>query len=203
MLTEASRNRDNRILAKQEQIGKALSGLGKAMTSLLKKDPNIAEAIRMLSDVGKLVADAHFAETETRRSVIIPLVDKSLIEPFKDRKRDSFLFGEKLGELVKNSRGIKKTGQLIQAAPTGAVSSSVLNWRPPPPRPRLQRGGQLPYPGRGGGHRGYYHYQPRRRAPPAQNTTSRRQAQHPPPAPPPPKRQAAQAARPPANQPQS
>ncbi|XP_063366380.1 uncharacterized protein LOC134654841 [Cydia amplana] len=203
MLTEASRNRDNRILAKQQQIGKALSGLGKAMNSLLKKEPNIAEAIRTLSDVGKLVADAHFAETETRRSVVIPLVDKSLIDPFKDRKRDSFLFGEKLGDLVKSSRGIKKTGQLIQAAPTASASSSGLNWRPPPSRPRLQRGGQLPYPGRGGGLRGYSYYQPRRRAPPAHNTAFRRQTQHPPPAPPPPRRQAAQAARPSANQPQT
>ncbi|XP_063375786.1 uncharacterized protein LOC134663353 [Cydia fagiglandana] len=200
MLTEASRNRDNRILAKQQQIGKALSGLGKAMASLLKKEPNIAEAIRTLSDIGKLVADAHFAETETRRSVVIPLVDKSLIDPFKDRKRDSFLFGEKLGDLVKSSRGIKKTGQLIQAAPTASASSSGLNWRPPPSRPRLQRGGQLPYPGRGGGLRGYSYYQPRRRAPPAHNTAFRRQTQHPPPAPPPPRRQAAQAARPSANQ---
>ncbi|XP_063369866.1 uncharacterized protein LOC134658187 [Cydia amplana] len=203
MLTEASRNRDNRILAKQQQIGKALLGLGKAMNSLLKKEPNIAEAIRTLSDVGKLVADAHFAETETRRSVVIPLVDKSLIDPFKDRKRDSFLFGEKLGDLVKSSRGIKKTGQLIQAAPTASASSSGLNWRPPPSRPRLQRGGQLPYPGRGGGLRGYSYYQPRRRAPPAHNTAFRRQTQHPPPAPPPPRRQAAQAARPSANQPQT
>ncbi|XP_063547123.1 uncharacterized protein LOC134754719 [Cydia strobilella] len=175
MLTEASRNRDNRILAKQQQIGKALSGLGKAMTSLLKKEPNIAEAKRTLSDVGKLVADAHFAETETRRSDVIPLVDKSLIDPFKDRKRDSFLFGEKLGDLVKSSRGIKKTGQLIQAAPTASASSSGLNWRPPSSRPRPQRGGQLPYPGRGGGLRGYSYYQPRRRAPPAHNTAFWRQ----------------------------
>lgn len=200
MLTEASRNRDKRILAKQEQIGKALSGLGKAMTFLLKKEPNISEAIRTLSDVGKLVADAHFAETETRRSVVIPLVEKSLIDPFKDRKRDSFLFGEKLGDLVKSSRGIKKTGQLIQATTTAPASSSTLNWRPPPSRPRLQRGGQLPYPSRGGGHRGYPHYQ-RHRAPPGRNAAPRRQA-HPPP-PPPPRRQAAQAARPSANQPQT
>ncbi|XP_073956429.1 uncharacterized protein [Choristoneura fumiferana] len=167
MLTEASRNRDKRILAKQEQIGKALSGLGKAMTLLLKKEPNIAEAIRTLSDVGKLVADAHFAETETRRSVVIPLVEKSLIDPFKNRKRDSFLFGEKLGDLVKSSRGIKKTGQLIQATSTAPASSSGLNWKPPPSRSRLQRGSQLQYPSRGGGHRGYSYYQTRHRAPQA------------------------------------
>ncbi|XP_073963628.1 uncharacterized protein [Choristoneura fumiferana] len=200
MLTEASRNRDKRILAKQEQIGKALSGLGKAMTLLLKKEPNIAEAIRTLSDVGKLVADAHFAETETRRSVVIPLVEKSLIDPFKNRKRDSFLFGEKLGDLVKSSRGIKKTGQLIQATSTAPASSSGLNWKPPPSRSRLQRGSQLQYPSRGGGHRGYSYYQTRHRAPPGRNAASRRQA---PPPPPPKRRQAAQAVRPSANQPQT
>lgn len=202
MLTEASRNRDQRILAKQEQIGKALSGLGKAMTFLLKKEPNIAEAIRTLSDVGKLVADAHFAETETRRSVVIPLVEKSLIDPFKNRKRDSFLFGEKLGDLVKSSRGIKKTGQLIQATSTAPASSSSLNWKPPPSRPRPQRGGHLQYPSRGGGHRGYSYYQNRHRAPPGRNAASRRQAQPPPP-PPPMRRQTAQAGRSSTNQPQT
>ncbi|CAH0407701.1 unnamed protein product [Chilo suppressalis] len=74
MLAETYRLRDKRLLGKQDQLGRALSALG------------------------KLIADSHYAETETRRSVIIPLVEKSFL--LKTRNRDSFLFGEGLDELV-------------------------------------------------------------------------------------------------------
>lgn len=174
MLTEASRNRDKRLLIKQDQLGKALTGVGMAMTTLLRKNPDLSEVIRILNDAGKLLADSHYTETDTRRALVIPLVDKSLIEPFKDRKRDSLLFGEKLGELVKNSQGIKRAGQYIQATAPNNNGAS-LNWKGPSSRPRQYKGNQS----RGGGQR--YHYTSRRRAPP------------PPPPPPPARRHSAQA----------
>ncbi|XP_073948020.1 uncharacterized protein [Choristoneura fumiferana] len=127
MLAESCKLRDKRLLAKQDQLGKALSALGKALTSLLKKNADIPEIIRTMSDAGLMLADSHYAETDTRRSIIMPLVEKALTEPFKDRKRDAFLFGDKLGDLVKDSRGIKKTGQLIQPSP----SNLNLNGRGP------------------------------------------------------------------------
>lgn len=194
MLAETCKLRDKRLLTKQDQLGKTLSAIGKALTGLLKKTPDIPEIIRTINDAGMLLADSHYIETDTRRSVIIPLIDKSLTDPFKDRKRDSFLFGEKLGDLVKDSRGIKKTGQLIQPSTS---ASSNLNARGPSSRgARHQRGGQA-YPHRAGGPRATtmpppypYPYPNRRRAavqlpPPAPR---RQPAPPPPPArrPPPP-----------------
>lgn len=155
MLADTCKQRDKRLLTKQDQLGKALTALGKALTGLLKKTPDIPDVIRTLNDAGRLLADSHYAETDTRRSVIIPLIDKSLAEPFKDRKRDHLLFGEKLGDLVKDSQGIKKTGQMIQ--PT----ASNLNGKGPSQRgARQQRGGQT-YHHRAGGPRtapAYPHY---------------------------------------------
>ncbi|XP_049886560.1 uncharacterized protein LOC126381061 [Pectinophora gossypiella] len=169
ILPETCKQRDKRLAAKQDQLGKALSALGIALTSLLKKNPHIPEVIRTLKDAGVLLADSHFAETDTRRSVIIPLVDKSLTDSFKDRKRDVFLFGEKLGDLVKDTRGIKRTGQLIQP------SASNLNARGPPSRgPRQQRGGQT-YQHRAGGPRSAQAVQT------FQTNRRRATAQHPPP----------------------
>lgn len=115
MLVDPCKLRDKRLLTKQNQLGKGLSALGKAITMLLQKNVNLPDVIRTLNDAGTILADSHYAETDSRRTVILPLIDKTLSEPFKDRKRDSFLFGDKLGEVVKSSRGIKKTGQLIQA----------------------------------------------------------------------------------------
>lgn len=142
MLSEPSRNRDKRLHTKQNQLGAVLSAVTKAMSQLLCKDPKITDILGMLSDASKLLADSHFLETDTRRSLITPLIDKELIDPFKDRKRDDFLFGDNLGELVKNSRGIKKTGQLIQAS-----TSSNLNHKWPSSRGRSQKN----YANRGGG----------------------------------------------------
>ncbi|KAI8423607.1 hypothetical protein MSG28_012675 [Choristoneura fumiferana] len=117
-------------------MGLALTVLGKTMTGILTKSTETSETLRLLNDAAKLIADSHFAETETRRSLIVPMLDKDFIEPFKDRKRDGYLFGDKLGDFIKSSRGLKKTGQLMQA--TGSTSS--LNSRAPPPfRQQLQR----------------------------------------------------------------
>ncbi|XP_052752539.1 uncharacterized protein LOC113519792 [Galleria mellonella] len=177
MLPEPCRLRDKRLICKQDQLGRALSALGKAMTALLKKDPVISEVIRILSDTGKLIADSHYAETDTRRSVIIPLVDKSLADTFKNRKRDTFLFGESLSEVVKESRGIKKTSQLIQA--TASSSSSGLNFRGPSARPR-QCASQTNSQQRAGGHKTSYANRRRVVAAPAPHS---RRPQPPPPPP--------------------
>ncbi|XP_063374965.1 uncharacterized protein LOC134662622, partial [Cydia amplana] len=147
MLVETCRLRDKRLYGKQDQLGRALAAVGKALTYLLKKNPDIAEVMSTLNDAGKLIADSHYAETDTRRSVIIPLVDKSLIESFKDRKRDSFLFGDKLGDLVNTSKGIKKTSQFIQASTSANAGLNSTGPPPTPYRPRQQRARQY-YPRR-------------------------------------------------------
>ncbi|XP_063374092.1 uncharacterized protein LOC134661827 [Cydia amplana] len=182
MLVETCRLRDKRLYGKQDQLGRALAAVGKALTYLLKKNPDIAEVISTLNDAGKLIADSHYAETDTRRSVIIPLVDKSLIESFKDRKRDSFLFGDKLGDLVNTSKGIKKTSQFIQASTS--ANAGLNSTGPPPYRPRQQRARQY-YPRRVGG--------PPTTYPPHQLVNRRRELptrapgrRYPPPPPPPP-----------------
>lgn len=114
VVTETSRNRDVRVCSKQGQLGQALTAIGKVMTGLLTKKMETPEVLRVLNDAGKMIADSHFSETETRRSLITPLLEKSFIAPIKDRKRDAYLFGENLSEFIKSSRGIKKTGQLIK-----------------------------------------------------------------------------------------
>lgn len=158
MLSEPSRNRDKRLYSKQNQLGGVLTAVTKAMSSLLCKDPKITDILIMLSDASKLLADSHYLETDTRRSLITPLVDKELIETFKDRKRDVYLFGDNLGELVKNSRGIKRTGQLIQAS-----TSNNLNHKGPSSRGRPQRN----FANRGGGQQRPYRRQGTYGPPPA------------------------------------
>ncbi|XP_048489362.1 uncharacterized protein LOC125491428 [Plutella xylostella] len=177
LLFEQNRNRDKTIMTKQDQLGKALSALGTAMSSLIKKNPDIPVVLRTLNDCSLLLADSHYAESYTRRSLIIPLVDKALIEPLKERKRDSLLFGENLGQMVQNSRGIKRTSNLMQGPST---STSSLNWKRPPVRPFQPRTNTY-QPVRAGG-RPAAAYSRRGRATLPAATAARR----PPPPPPPP-----------------
>lgn len=176
VLTEACKNRDTRVTTKQGQLGNAVAALGHAMTGILTKNLQTSEILRILNDVGKLIADSHYSETETRRALIMPLLDKSYLLPLKDRKRDSTLFGEKLGEFIKSSRGFQKTAQLItppaSATSSSSSSSANLNWRGPPRQQRQARAS------RGGGQRAAM--QQRRAMPPPPPPPARRRA---PPAP--------------------
>lgn len=166
MLSETNRNRDKRLYNKQNQLGSALSGLTKATSLLLCKEPKIPEILSILSDTSKILADSHYLETDTRKSLVMPLIDKELVDTFKDRKRDEFLFGDKIGELVKNSRGIRKTGQLIKAP-----AANNLNSKGPSSRYRQLQSQK--YVTRGGGYQRPY----RRRTAPSQpsSAVSRRQ----------------------------
>ncbi|KAI8428154.1 hypothetical protein MSG28_002401 [Choristoneura fumiferana] len=160
VLTESSRNRDTRILKKQSQIGCALAVIGKVVSGMLKKSIEAQEALRLLSDASKLIADSHHTETDTRRALITPLLEKSFVESFKDRKRDSHLFGEKLGDFIKSSRGsFNVKSKFKREGPTATLPAARLEddreprrWdesaaarpAPPPPRRRSQAPASAP-----------------------------------------------------------
>ncbi|XP_048486640.1 uncharacterized protein LOC125488559 [Plutella xylostella] len=188
-MTESFKQRDKHMMSKQNQLGKALSVLGGALTAVLKKNPNISDVVRILNDCGKLIADSHYMETYTRRSMVIPLLDKSLVEPFKERKRDQFLFGDNLMDIVKTSNTMKKTGTMIQSQNTPTTSG--LNFQGPPLRGRQRYYQSTPYT-RTGVQRGQHMNSGRRRGHPlpAQLPQTRRPLQPPPP---PLRRQQAQA----------
>lgn len=149
-LTEACKNRDSRIDKKQGQLGHAIAAIGKAMSGMINKNMESPDILKTLNDAGKLIADSHYLESDTRRSLIMPLLDKSYVIALKDRKRDNFLFGENLGEFIKSSRGVKKTGQLITPNPPPMTSAPAnLNWKGPPRQHQNYRSQA----GRGGGQR--------------------------------------------------
>lgn len=134
-VSEVFKNRDKHMALKQNQLGKALSVLGSALTELLKKDPQITEVVRTLNDCTKLIADSHYLETYTRRSMVIPMLDKPLANALKDSRRDQYLFGENLTDTVKSSNIMIKTGNMMEPQAT----TSALNGPGILPRARLRR----------------------------------------------------------------
>ncbi|KAJ8942695.1 hypothetical protein NQ314_010019 [Rhamnusium bicolor] len=113
-LTEAYISRDDRRVNIQNQIGASLSALEKALTILLgeegSKDGTKCQMIELVSDAGRLLADIHHKNSETRRSLVTMKLNKKLKETLTDTSLDGWLFGDKLDERVKVAKAIEQSG---------------------------------------------------------------------------------------------
>ncbi|KAI8438057.1 hypothetical protein MSG28_010701 [Choristoneura fumiferana] len=184
--------RDNILIEKQNLLAKAITGVANTVSMLLTSDSKDDEyrnqTLKCLSDTGRLLCHLHFTETQTRRTFLLPCLNKEVKDNIKDPKRDSSLFGKNLQESLKSMKATTKTGAELRPpapkqkiAPRGKQAepptSRALNWRgqpplaaPPPPR-RAPAKTSSP---RGGYRRPAPRRQSDRRAPPAHSRTSRR-----------------------------
>lgn len=67
-----------------------------------------------ISEVSQILLDLHHEETYNRRTLIVPLLDKNFWNIIKGVRRDDLLFGTKLDENIKTSKGIEKSCQQIK-----------------------------------------------------------------------------------------
>ncbi|XP_061729004.1 uncharacterized protein LOC133533931 [Cydia pomonella] len=67
-----------------------------------------------ISEVTQVLLDLHYEESINRNKLLVPLLDKKFWSTIKGVKRDEYLFGEKLGDKIKNSKDIEKSGQQIK-----------------------------------------------------------------------------------------
>lgn len=184
--------RDNILVDKQKLLATAITGVANTvsmlLTSDLKNDEYKNQALKCLSDTGRLLCHLHFTETQTRRTFLLPCLNKEVKDNIKDLKRDNSLFGKDLQESLKSMKAITKTGaELRPPVPKQKITprskqaepstSRALNWRgqpplaaPPPPRRAPVKTSST----RGGYRRPAPRRQSDRRAPPAHSRASRR-----------------------------
>ncbi|KAL4719786.1 hypothetical protein ACJJTC_005177 [Scirpophaga incertulas] len=112
-LSDVTRNRDKNIQTKQEQLGLGITAISRAITSLLQSDDK-ALAVKILTDGCRILADLHYTETDVRKKLITPILEKPILSMIRDQDRDDTLFGNELPEKIKASRAIEKQGQLIK-----------------------------------------------------------------------------------------
>lgn len=151
VLTESSRNRDKRLERAQNHLGVGIAGLTSLMSTLMEdKDIEKLEMVKKLSEIGQLLLDLHYENTINRRMLIIPSLDQKFLSMTQDVKRDSYLFGENLGEKIKASKVAEKSGLQIRnsrtVGPQASGSKKFIpqgNWRGPP----RQQGQQAARPG--------------------------------------------------------
>lgn len=114
VLTEPAKKRDKRLEFSQNQLGSGIAGLVNLTKDLIQSDVPKLEVIKKLSEVAQILLDLHYEETINRRKLLLPLLDKSFWNTTNGVKRETFLFGDKLGETIKNSKDIEKSGQQIK-----------------------------------------------------------------------------------------
>lgn len=115
ILTESTVNRDKRLKYAQDQLGVGIASLTNLMSQLMDTgDINKIEIIKKLSETGQILLDLHYQNTVNRRKLITYCLDKKFLDMVQEVKRDSFLFGENLGEKIKASKSAERSGLQIK-----------------------------------------------------------------------------------------
>lgn len=118
VLSDTIKNRDKRLEKVQNQLGSGIAGLVNLTKDLITSDLDKMDIIKRISEVSQILLDLHYEETVNRRKLIVPLLDKKFWNTIQGVKREVFLFGDKLGENIKNSKDIEKSGQQIKKPST-------------------------------------------------------------------------------------
>ncbi|XP_053605914.1 uncharacterized protein LOC128672646 [Plodia interpunctella] len=165
VLSESARNRDKRLEKAQNHLGKGIAAITNLLCSLIEGEMDKATIIKKLSEAGQLFLDLHCQNTYSRRKLIFFSLDKKFSEFIQGVKRDSYLFGEDLGERIKAKKTAEKSGiqvkRVFEPRPStsnhkpGSSPRRQGNWHGPP-RTQAHRG-------RGGGPRNHASSQSSRR----------------------------------------
>lgn len=140
VMTESSRNRDKRLERAQNHLGVGIAGLTNLMSSIMQgAEIEKLEMVKKLSEVGQILLDLHYENTLNRKMLITPTLDKKFLTMTSDVKRDSFLFGENLGDKIKATKAAERSGlQIRNPSNIGPQASGPKkytnqgNWRGPP-----------------------------------------------------------------------
>lgn len=130
VLLESTRNRDKRLEKAQDHLGIGIAAITNLMSTLIDGEMGKTEIIKKLSEMGQVFLDLHNQNTITRRKLITYSLDKKFLNIVQGVKRDSFLFGENLGEKIKATKTAERSGLQIKRPVEPQPSSSFRTNRP-------------------------------------------------------------------------
>ncbi|CAH1971259.1 unnamed protein product [Acanthoscelides obtectus] len=146
-INEQVARRDSNLNGLQNQIGAALSALGQLASAVVSEEGGGDLAyVELASDASRLLLDFYHKYSVIRRDLLILNLRKDLKETLTNVSADGWLFGKDLGERIKATKDIEKSG--LDLKPT-RVSRPSTSFKQPakqvpenfyrPPR-RTQRG---------------------------------------------------------------
>ena len=113
ILKEGAAKRDGYMKEVQILAGSALVALGSLSTALLIEKESIDQQtfFERLRDAGKFLTEIIARQTESRKAFIIPALSKEFKEMMSDAKTDKFLFGEDMGQKIKDVEAMEKVSK--------------------------------------------------------------------------------------------
>lgn len=118
VLSEQHKNRDIRLAELQNQLGASMSAIGRALSCLLNEgeDRNLP-LIELLSDAGKLLANVHFEDSQSRRNLVLTGVNRQFRDTLNSVPVDGWLFGEDLEDRMKEAKALEKSSLDLKLKP--------------------------------------------------------------------------------------
>ncbi|XP_063387278.1 uncharacterized protein LOC134673245 [Cydia fagiglandana] len=138
VLNESVRYRDKLLEKEQNQLGLGISELTNLASAVIKENLDKVEILKKLSEASQIFLDLHHDQTTRRRKLITTTLDKKFVNIISDVKRDTYLFGENLGEKIKATKTAETSGLQVKRKEVNAIASTSRkypnqgNWRGPP-----------------------------------------------------------------------
>lgn len=130
-MNESGIKRDKRIADQQTVLAAAISAIGKVLNDMISSSESETQ-IETLSDSARLLCELYHTNTETRRSLILPGLNKDIKETMTQSPVSEYLFGDKLQDKVSACKAIKKSAQDLKNTPAQKPPiKKSLNYRGP------------------------------------------------------------------------
>lgn len=131
-MNENGVKRDKRITGNQNVLSVAITTIGKVLNSMIATYEN-EQYIENLSDAARLLCDLYLENSTTRRSLILPGLNKDLKDLMESAPISEYLFGDKLQDKVNAVKAVKKSGLELKYTLTQpkVPKRNYLNYRGP------------------------------------------------------------------------
>lgn len=126
-LNENTTKRDKLIEARQKRIAAAISCIGEAISHALEATEKDNAQIKRLMDTARLICDAQYNDSMSRRNLAVYSLKKEMKEPLLNTKIDMSLFGENLADSLKTAKAVTKSGSELKTQ----SKPQTKNWKTP------------------------------------------------------------------------
>ncbi|CAD6229279.1 GSCOCG00012104001-RA-CDS, partial [Cotesia congregata] len=125
-LNESALKRDKYFCNTQKLAGSSLSALAPVINLLLEKDKiDSKEILGNIWDAARIQAELHHSQSIARRAYILPGPRKQVASSLEERQIDTQLFGDKLGEKIKEIKSMDKLTHDLKVQPQKKSLTSI------------------------------------------------------------------------------
>lgn len=123
-------SRDTKMGELQNQIGTSLAALGQLLSDLLIVNDGNTQHIQLLSDACRLLLDFHHKQSMSRRELVMYDLKNDVKDLLSSSNLDGWLFGEKLGDRLRVSKEVERSGLELKPLRSKVIKRNNLPQQP-------------------------------------------------------------------------